>query len=261
QARREVEGHLAIAAARRGQDHLDGDAWNPASGADMCDLAEALHQAGHHHEAAETAATAIRLLGDAPSVYLDTARRIRADATLAAADGSDRVPTLVALASTSGAAFAELVEEFAPLIASFIRAHRLFGDDAADVAQHVWATFAAKSGEITNPAAVAGWLRTTTHRECLAVLERQGRTVPTEGPWDGWWEDPEPVDPQERKALGAAMAGLSGRELELVGLLIDGELSYDEIAEKLGMPRGSIGPTRARALAKLERHPAIRKLR
>ena len=40
------------------------------------------------------------------------------------------------------------------------------------------------------------------------------------------------------------------RELLLL-LLADPPLSYDEISARLGIPRGSIGPTRARALEQL----------
>ena len=45
---------------------------------------------------------------------------------------------------------------------------------------------------------------------------------------------------------------------QLIALLIeDPPVSYADISAKLGIPVGSIGPSRARCLAKLRRHPAI----
>jgi DNA-directed RNA polymerase specialized sigma24 family protein len=38
---------------------------------------------------------------------------------------------------------------------------------------------------------------------------------------------------------------------------VDPPLSYAEIAARLGIPIGSVGPTRARCLDRLRRHPAI----
>jgi RNA polymerase sigma factor (sigma-70 family) len=49
----------------------------------------------------------------------------------------------------------------------------------------------------------------------------------------------------------------SRRELLLL-LLADPPLSYDEISARLGIPRGSIGPTRARALEQLRESRALR---
>ncbi|MER7752369.1 hypothetical protein [Kitasatospora sp. NPDC097643] len=65
-----------------------------------------------------------------------------------------------------------------------------------------------------------------------------------------------------RRAVRAAVAGLPGRCPQLVAALIeDPPPSYRELSERLGMPRGSIGPTRSRCLACLrallnaERYP------
>ena len=45
---------------------------------------------------------------------------------------------------------------------------------------------------------------------------------------------------------------------QLIALLTaDPPVSYAEISARLGIPIGSIGPSRSRCLARLRRHPAI----
>ena len=59
-----------------------------------------------------------------------------------------------------------LVERYAPLIWSICRKYRLGRDDADDVGQSVWMRLVDQLDKIRNPAALAGWLATTTRREC-----------------------------------------------------------------------------------------------
>jgi DNA-directed RNA polymerase specialized sigma24 family protein len=63
-----------------------------------------------------------------------------------------------------------LVERYAPLIWSICRSHRL---EAAD-AQNVWPKLAGHLDSLRDPAALPGWLATTTQRECGRTL----RTAP-----------------------------------------------------------------------------------
>jgi hypothetical protein len=44
----------------------------------------------------------------------------------------------------------------------------------------------------------------------------------------------------------------------MTALLADPTLTYDELSELLAMPRGSLGPSRDRSLARLARHPRLR---
>jgi RNA polymerase sigma factor (sigma-70 family) len=62
-----------------------------------------------------------------------------------------------------------LVERYAPLIWSICRSHRLGGADAGDVGQRVWLQLADHLDKIGDPAALPGWLATTTRRECARV--------------------------------------------------------------------------------------------
>src|SRR6516164_6092718 len=59
-----------------------------------------------------------------------------------------------------------LVERYAPLIWSICRKYRLDRADADDVGQSVWLHLVDQLGKIREPAALAGWLATTTRREC-----------------------------------------------------------------------------------------------
>jgi RNA polymerase sigma factor (sigma-70 family) len=63
-----------------------------------------------------------------------------------------------------------LVERYAPLIWSICRRHGLGGADTEDVAQNVWLKLVNRLGTLRDPAALPGWLATTTRRECARVL-------------------------------------------------------------------------------------------
>jgi DNA-directed RNA polymerase specialized sigma24 family protein len=63
-----------------------------------------------------------------------------------------------------------LVERYAPLIWSICRHYRLSRADAQDVGQGAWLQFVNHLGAIRDPAALPGWLTTTTKRECSRVV-------------------------------------------------------------------------------------------
>jgi len=69
-------------------------------------------------------------------------------------------------------AWAALVERYAPLIWSLCRRYRLDATDTADVGQNVWLLLVTQLGKIRDPAALPGWLATTTRRECARVLNK-----------------------------------------------------------------------------------------
>ena len=63
-----------------------------------------------------------------------------------------------------------LVERYAPLIWSICRRHRLGDADAGDVGQSVWLKPVGQLGSLRDPAALPGWLATTTQRECGRIV-------------------------------------------------------------------------------------------
>jgi RNA polymerase sigma factor (sigma-70 family) len=155
-------------------------------------------------------------------------------------------------------AWDELVRRYGGLVAAVARAHRLHEADAADVTQATWLKLVVNLTALRDPAALGGWLATTARRECLRVLRDAARAVP-------YAEPPERVDDApgidagvlvtERDAqLWGAFARLGQRDQALLRMLAaDPPPSYSDISAALGMPIGSIGPTRARALERLRR--------
>jgi RNA polymerase sigma factor (sigma-70 family) len=158
-----------------------------------------------------------------------------------------------------------LVERYAPLIWSICRSYRLDRADAEDVGQSVWLHLVDQLHHIRNPAALAGWLTTTTRRECLRLLrtapgsQAAGYALDADGiPDMQAWTAEQEVLAERSAALQEAFLHLSPCCQKLIAMLIeDPQVPYARIGAKLGIPAGSIGPKRARCLDKLRRHPAI----
>jgi RNA polymerase sigma factor (sigma-70 family) len=154
-------------------------------------------------------------------------------------------------------AWDELVDFFGGLIWAIARSHNLGAGDAADVAQVTWLRLVEHLDRLTEPERLAAWLATTTRRECLRVL-RAGHAhvlVPDDDDvFDPADREAKPVDAgllaqEQRRTLAAAFRRIPNRCQVLLRLLTaDPPLKYQEVSEVLGMPIGSIGPTRQRCL-------------
>jgi RNA polymerase sigma factor (sigma-70 family) len=161
----------------------------------------------------------------------------------------------------------ELVERFLPLVSAIIARHRLRGHDADDVNQTVWLSLVEHLGDLREPRALPGWIATTTRHECLRVIRGFRRTVVVDpqsaavlDPTDDERDVADGVLALERQqALRAALAELPDDRREMLTLLLtDPPVPYREISRRLGVPIGSIGPTRARALSQLRNSNALR---
>jgi RNA polymerase sigma factor (sigma-70 family) len=163
-------------------------------------------------------------------------------------------------------AWNELVERYAPLISAICRRHRLDRVDAEDVSQSVWLRVVAQLDTIREPAALPGWIATTTRRECGRVV-RAARgphaasyALDAENLPDGQAEvaGQELLAAERRAALHEAFTDLPGAWQQLVTeLTMDPPTPYAEVSARLGIPVGSIGPTRSRCLNRMRRYPAI----
>lgn len=159
-----------------------------------------------------------------------------------------------------------IVNRYAPLIWSICRRYRLDRPDADDVGQSVWLRLVDHLAFIRDPAALPGWLATTTRRECgrvLSAARRQEALGDAVDAADIPGDDPEAAErevlaAERHAALREAFANLPPRCRQLLGLLLeDPPVPYADIGAKLGIPVGSIGPSRARCLDRVRRHPAI----
>jgi RNA polymerase sigma factor (sigma-70 family) len=163
-------------------------------------------------------------------------------------------------------AWNRLVERYLPLVQAVIRRYRLNEQDAADVNQTLWLRLVEHLGDIREPRAVPMWIVTTTRHECLRVLRASRYTTPYDAlsaaeladEADGTQVDEELLRLERHQVLREAFAQLEPRCQALLRMLVaDPPLPYAEIAGRLDMPVGSIGPTRARCLGKLRECPAM----
>jgi RNA polymerase sigma factor (sigma-70 family) len=178
---------------------------------------------------------------------------------------SENVVAGLARAAVGGdqRAWDALVRRLDPLVRGVVRAYRLSPADAEDVVQTTWLHACRNLPTLREPAAFPKWLIVTARREALRALQRGGREVLLEEPRPVREESPVTVEQQviEREqsdAIHAAVARLPQRQRSLLGAILRRPgVSYDELSDLLGMPMGSIGPTRERALRRLRDDSAL----
>jgi RNA polymerase sigma factor (sigma-70 family) len=167
---------------------------------------------------------------------------------------------VAAAAAGDPQAWSRLIDRYAVLIRSVCRAHRLADADGDDVAQLTWLRAVEHIGRLRDPDRFGAWIATTARHECLRVLRGGRRLVPTadeiQGPLFAEHADPDEtaLSAERRAAVRTALAALPPRQRTLLRLLhSESAPSYEAIGSALGMPVGSIGPTRGRALERLRR--------
>jgi len=155
-------------------------------------------------------------------------------------------------------AWERLVEQYSRLIWAMTRDFRLLESDANDVAQATWLRLLEHIDRLENPARLASWLAVTARRECLRTLAARKRFVLVHDDADLGDVAHEPeIDErllanERAQAVREAVSRLPGHWQQLVELLMaDPPASYAEISDRLGVPVGSIGPTRGRCLERL----------
>jgi RNA polymerase sigma factor (sigma-70 family) len=153
-------------------------------------------------------------------------------------------------------AWEELVARHAKLVWSVVRGFRFDDEDAADMVQNTWLLLTMHLGAIRNPEALPRWLATTARHECLKLLRwRRDQAMATDD-LERPSEDPGPaehlVSGEVMRTLRTAMTTLPRRDVRMLSLLMQtSRPRYAEIASILGMPIGSLGPLRKRALNRL----------
>lgn len=150
----------------------------------------------------------------------------------------------------------EIVRELSPLLWHVARAQGVDRADVADVVQHSWLELVSRLDGIRSPAALTAWLVTTTKREAWRSNRRRQTPVDPVTLVGLGADLPDPasglIEDERDRALWRAFAELSDRCRELLRVVAMVERpDYAVVGEALGMPHGSIGPTRGRCLAKL----------
>jgi RNA polymerase sigma factor (sigma-70 family) len=174
----------------------------------------------------------------------------------------DDVALVRACRAGDQAAWECLVRRYQRLIYTVPRRMGLSDDQAAEVFQQVCVTLLERLHTITRPERLSAWLATTARRASWQLLRRLQATTPLSGvdeqalPLSSELAPDDLVERLEQQQLvRQALDQLDPRSRKLMLLLYyqPEPLSYAEIARRLGLSEGSIGPTRARCLQKLQR--------
>jgi len=162
-----------------------------------------------------------------------------------------------------------LLERYQRLIYSIPVRMGLAPDVCADVFQSVCSILLEKLATLRDQALLSSWIVTTTRREALRVRRLAGREtqLPEAGESEGGQEAGLPsVDPAIEEGilsleletkLRVGWARLDERCRQLLEALFFGpNEDYARLSKTLGMPVGSIGPTRMRCLRRLRQQLA-----
>lgn len=172
----------------------------------------------------------------------------------------EQVTDLVrAAAAGDRAAWDAVVERYVALLWAIARRHGLGDADCADVVQNTWMRLLEHIGRVREPARIGSWLATTAQREALRCIAYRNRMVPGgDGEaFDGHDRlqpdhDEDLIVREQAVAARHALDSLPPTWRSVVELLaLDDPPSYEEIGAQLGLPVGSIGPTRGRAAARV----------
>ncbi|QLQ16187.1 MAG: sigma-70 family RNA polymerase sigma factor [Micropruina sp.] len=152
----------------------------------------------------------------------------------------------------------DLVRALTPVLWHVVRAYGLTAAAAEDVVQSAFLTLVRNAQQISEPAAVGGWLLTTARRAAWRARTADAKTVTVDdvelAPRLASTPSAESVavDRVSAADLWAWVGTLDERCQRLLRVVaFDDRPDYAGLASELGMPIGSIGPTRRRCLDKL----------
>lgn len=189
-------------------------------------------------------------------------------------DEQDDAALIARCRAGDGTAWAAIVQRYQRLVYAIVRRVGLDEHTAGDVFQAVFSRLVQHLHRLEDPSRLQAWIVTTAKREALLQRRLAGRTVSmtrddsdaegdatdTAGVWD--FADESPIAEEalaQLQQLDAVRQGLERLDERCRGLLTmlfrddDELLSYQEVARRLSIPVGSIGPTRSRCLDKLRR--------
>lgn len=152
----------------------------------------------------------------------------------------------------------DLVRLLSPVLWQVVRATGLDRERAEDVVQTTWIALVDHADSISTPQGISAWLCTSARREAWRAGRRASRERPVEdevlahGLPDHESPEHQVVLDDEAALVRACVGRLPERCQKLLRIVAAGPRpNYTDVAATLGMPVGSIGPTRGRCLDKL----------
>ena len=217
----------------------------PAAGVTPDQIPEA--DRGHHWPPGRTAATATPSAAPGPTRH----------ATAAALSMGE---LLARAARRDPSAWAEIIRRYNGVVWARVRSFRLQDADTVDAVQMTWLRLSENCGRVQHPDRLGGWLATTATRETLRILRHTKQTATVDDLADTTLADPAAgpertaLDAETAHAVRTLVAELPPRQRALIHAMFNhGTRQYTQISRDTGIPIGSIGPTRARALRQLRR--------
>jgi RNA polymerase sigma factor (sigma-70 family) len=179
--------------------------------------------------------------------------------------GDDLLKIVRAAVRGDERAWERLTEEFTPMIRGIARRHRLASFDQDDVVQRTWMALVRHIDHLQQPSSIGGWLATTARNESVRVIRQRAREIPCEDVTERQPAQDQDVhlmlEEERRDAVRTVAASVSPHQRALLAVLsVEPALSYEEVSERLGIPVGSIGPTRQRVIARMRKDPRIAQL-
>ena len=167
--------------------------------------------------------------------------------------------TLRRAAQGDDAAWRLLVETYAARVFGLIRAQCGNEDLAQEITQSTFCTVVVKIGQYTELGKFESWLFRIAMNRLRDEMRRRKRqanpvrddTLAGLAGAGGGADQTGVADPDELRALRAAMARLSEADLRVIQLRHYGGLSFAQIAQVLGQPLGTVLARQHRALKKL----------
>ena len=155
-------------------------------------------------------------------------------------------------------ALGQITAELSPVLWHVARAAGLGADDAADVVQTAWERLLSHLADIRVPQALVSWLVVTTKHEAWRLRSSGRRQRPADQEWltaipdEAAGAEEQIVLDEQQRALWRAVGRLSAQCQELLRIVaFIPRPDYQSVSAALGMPVGSIGPTRGRCLEKV----------
>jgi len=158
-------------------------------------------------------------------------------------------------------------DQYESLLRWIARQYRLSPEDIDDIVQLTWVRCLEHIHQLTDPERLSGWLSTICRRECIRLATKGRREVPLSGPdlarlLDNGRDDGDPyinvAARDQHNRLYHAISALPERQKMLLAeLLRQEDQSYLDLSQRLGLPVGSIGPTRLRAVTRLRLDPRL----